>query len=45
MGDDDDGTVVVPALKSLRSALYRQISKRLPKLPAIAGEICLNEEW
>ena len=43
--EDDDNVVNVPPLKSIRTSLYNERSKRLPKLPATAAEIRLTNEW
>ena len=42
---DDDGMVSVPPFKSLKSGLYHERLKRLPKLPTTSAEIHLVDQW
>ena len=43
--EDGDSMVNVPPLKSIRTSLYMERSKRIPKLPVSAAEIQLIDEW
>lgn len=43
--EDGDHTVGLPAFKKLRSGLYKERAKRLPKLPLSAEDIDLTGDW